>query len=800
MFRNYFKTSFRSLLQNKGFALLNVFGLASGMTCCFLILFFVIDELTYDQFNKKAERIYRVNTETKYGGSFSSRAIAAPSVALSLVKDFPEVEKAVRLLPDQEYVKKDGQMILEERMAYSDADLFEIFTFPAVEGNLDIALIQPHSVVITESTAKKYFHTIHVIGKTFNFFGDSSLHRITAVIKDIPRQCHFHFDFFLSMVDVKESYNDHFNAIWPFSTYILLKSGSAYKNLEAKFPDLLRNKLDFYDALIKHGDYISLNLTPLLDIHLQSNRTNELGRNGNIQYVHFFSAIGLFILIIASINFMNLSTARYASRAKETGVRKVLGCRRKYLIAQFLAESLLISFLASLLAVLFAWILLPLFNQLCGKDLPLSTAIFTRYSPFLMLIVFAVGILAGAYPAFFLSSFRPIEVLSGKIAMGFKAAGLRSLMVVFQYSISIILIVGSLVIYEQLHYIENKNIGFNRNHVLVIKNMNDLKSAEAIQLKNEVLQLPGVAAASLSSFLPTGNRRWINYIGTRSNTLETQFWPVDEDYLKTLGIQLSQGRDFSAHLLTDTSSMIINQTAAKMLGFQNNSLNQQLFHGAQEKEYHVIGVVKDFNFSSLRKNISPLAMILMTPSIRKEEGDDPDNLIIRVNTDHLPGLLKRLEKKWQSFSLPDHFDYSSMDEDFDGIYQEEQRAGKICMVFTLLAILIASLGLFGLAAYAAEQRTKEIGIRKVFGASAQRIAILLSKDFLRLVVYAMLVAFPIAWLLMNKWLQDFAYRADLSWWVLAIAGISAMGIAFIPVCFQSIRAAKANPINSLRAE
>jgi putative ABC transport system permease protein len=800
MFRNYFRISFRSLSMNKGFGFLNVFGLALGLTCCLLILFFVLDELSYDKFNTKAERIYRVNTDTKYGASFSSRAIAAPAVALSMVKDFPEVEKAVRLFPDQEYVKKDGQMILEDKMAYTDADIFDIFTLPAVEGNLNIALIQPHSVVITESTAKKYFNTIHVIGKTFNFFGDSSIHHITGVIQDIPMQSHFHFDFFLSMVDLKESYNDHFNAIWPFSTYLLLKKGAGYKDIEAKFPNMLRDKLDFYDALMKHGDYLRLNLTPLLDIHLQSNRTNELGRNGNMEYVKIFSAIALFILIVASINFMNLSTARYSSLAREVGVRKVLGCHRKNLVIQFLAESLFITFLASLVAVFLAWAFFPFFKELCGKDLMLTGPILRQLFPLSILIVFTVGILAGVYPAFFLSSFRSVEMLNGKIAMGFKAAGFRSMLVVFQFSISIILIAGSLVIYRQLRYIEKKDIGFNRTHVLVVKNMNDLKGPEALQLKNELIQLPGITTASLSSFLPTGSRRWINYVGTRTNILETQFWPVDENYLTTLGMQLAQGRDFSKQFLTDTSAMIINETAAKMLGFQNNSLDQKLFHGSPEKEFHIIGVVKDFNFSSLRKNISPLAMTLMTPSIRKEEGDGPDNLIIRVNTEHLPALVNRLEKKWESFSTPDHFDYSFMDEDFNSIYQGEQRIGKIFMVLTLLTLLIASLGIFGLAAFAAEQRTKEISIRKVLGASMQKIVMLLSKDLLRLVCFAMLIGFPIAWLLMQKWLQDFAYRVDMSWWVLPIAGVTALGLAFITVSYQSVKAANANPINSLRAE
>src|SRR5665213_406099 len=597
MFRNSIKTALRSLLKNKGFTFLNIFGLALGLVTCLLIVFYVSDELSFDKYNIKADRIFRVNTDLKTGATISTRAIASPAIAAALINSFPEVEKAVRFLPGgKQLFKKADEFVQEDKVLYCDPDIFDVFTLPMMDGDPKTALREPNSVVITESTAKKYFNNTRVVGQNLIIASNGNtvtLHKITGVIRDIPEQSHFHFDFLLSMADVPVSYLKTFATILPFSTYVLLKPGVDYQRLEAKFPSLVMKNLDFEAASEKQGDYYRLNLIPLTAIHLKSNRTDELENNGDEQYVQIFSATALFILLIACINFINLSTARSSDRAREVGVRKVLGSPRKYLVGQFLSESILITFVAALLAVTAGWILLPTFNQLSGKHLSITAQVFTWLLPSLTATVLVVGILAGVYPAFFLSSFRPVHVLKGKLSVGLKGSNLRNFLVVLQFSISIFLIIGTLVIFNQLQYIQNKDLGFKRNEVLVVKNINALDENQAIILKQEVKQLPGVADATLSSFLPTGSRRWTNWISTSTDGIQTQFWPVDEDYLPTLGIKLSNGRDFSRLFPTDSSAIIVNETAAKMLSVSADPLNQTIYKEDLKKEFHIIGVVKD---------------------------------------------------------------------------------------------------------------------------------------------------------------------------------------------------------------
>jgi putative ABC transport system permease protein len=764
----------------------------------------VSDELSFDRYNTKAGRIFRVNTELKTGSTITSRAIASPAIAEALVNNFQEVEKTVRLFPGGgQLFKKGVEFVQEDKVAYCDPDIFDVFTLPMIDGNPKTALTEPYSAVITESTAKRYFNRTRVVGQNLFIAGDNNkitLHKITGVIKDIPKQSHFHFDFFLSMADVQDSYFKTFATILPFNTYVLLKPNSDYKEVEDKFHSLILKNLDFEAASEKQGDYYRLSLTPLTDIHLQSNRTDELESNGNKEYVNIFSAIALFILVIAGINFINLSTARSSDRAREVGVRKILGSPRKYLIGQFLTESITVTMVAALLAVIAGWMLLPLFNRLSGKNLSITLQTILWLIPVLTVTIFVVGILAGIYPAFFLSSFRPAQILKGKSFVGFKGSGLRNFLVVLQFSISIFLIIGTLVIYSQLRYMQNKDLGFNRNKVVVVKNINALDDKQALILKQEVKQLPGVIDATLSSFLPTGSRRWTNWISTSTDGIQTQFWPVDEDYLPTLGIKLSIGRGFSKILPTDSSAIIVNETAAKMLNIADEPLNQTIYKGDLKKEFHIIGVVKDFNFSSLKDNITPVALLLTTPAMKKYEGDGPDNLSIKITTDHLAALLAGLENKWKSFSPQQSFTYYFMDEEFDAIYRSEQRMGRIFMIFTSLAIIIACLGLFGLAAYAAEKRSKEISIRKILGANMSTIVGMLSRDFIRLIFFAILISMPVAWYSMQKWLQGFAYRANIHWWILAIAGSLALLIAFITISFQSVKAANTNPARTLRSE
>ncbi|GGA92591.1 ABC transporter permease [Mucilaginibacter rubeus] len=806
MFKNYLKTAFRTLRKNVGFTVINILGLALGLATCLMIVLYVADELSYDRFNEKASRTYRVNEDLKFGNNNVLYAVAMPPLAQALKTDLPEVEEATRLKAAGGFhVKKCNESILEYGTVYADPSVFNVFTLPMINGNPATALKEPNTVVITETIAKKYFNSTNVVGRTLTI-DNNQLLKVTGVIRDLPKQSHFHFDFFMSMI----SWPDSKSSEWlrsDYNTYVVLKPGTDYKLFEKKLIALLKkysegqmqtalhvNIADFE----KSGSYFRLNLTPLTDIHLHSNRTGELSGNSSVQYVYIFSAIAIFILLIAGINFMNLSTARSASRAREVGVRKVLGSPRKYLITQFLTESILVTLASAVIAFFAVLLLLPLFNQVSGKELVVGSQTLTWLLPALLLIVLVVGFAAGSYPAFFLSAFQPINVLSGKLAGGFKGSWLRSVLVVFQFSISIFLIIGTIVIYNQLNYIQTKNLGYNRNQVLIINNAFELGS-HAKTFKNEVKQLQGVVNATLTGYLPTGKNRGTSIFykeaaADQKTALFPQSWRVDADYINTLGMKISAGRDFSAGMPTDSTGLVINETAAKFLGFTNpvNKILYRNMDGNRDhvKAYHIIGVVKDFNFNSLRENISPMIFLM---------DEDSGNLSIRVNTTNLPALVDQIKSKWQGMTQG-QFSYSFMDQDFDANYRAEQRTGTISIIFTVLAISIACLGLFGLAAYAAEQRTKEIGIRKVLGASVSAIVNTLSKDFIKLVLISIAITTPLAWYLMNKWLQDFAYRITIQWWVLVLAGAGAMLIAIVTVSFQSIKAALANPVNSLKNE
>ncbi|HEY5327775.1 MAG TPA: ABC transporter permease, partial [Mucilaginibacter sp.] len=536
MINNFIKTAFRTLMKNKGFTAINVLGLALGLATCLLIVFYVFDELSYDRFNTKADRIYRVNNDIKFGGNTNSYAVSPAPLALALKSDFPEIEQVVRFRNRGGFqVRKGNQNIQEYMMVYADPSIFNVFTLPMIDGSPATALKDPHSVVITERTAKKYFSRVNVVGQVLTF-NDTAQYKVTGVIKDMPTQSHFHFDFFISLSTLAESRdNSWFSS--NFNTYILLRPGADYKNLEAKFPEFFKKQAGpqfgsvlhiNFTTFEKSGNYFRMNLTPLKKIHLQSNRVAELDANGNLQYVLIFSAIAIFILLIACVNFMNLSTARSSNRAREVGVRKVLGSPRKYLIAQFLTESVMITLAAALIAVLAAWALLPVFNQMSGKELTVTPQIFGWLVPALFVIIIVIGCLAGSYPAFFLSGFKPIAVLKGKLSVGFKGGFLRSFLVVFQFAISIFLIVGTLVIYNQLKYIQNKDLGYNRDHVLVVQNVGTLGNG-AGTLKQEIKQLAGVKDASLAEALPTwnyGNSTTLfkDQVLDQKRSLSTQDW------------------------------------------------------------------------------------------------------------------------------------------------------------------------------------------------------------------------------------------------------------------------------------
>ncbi|MBD0293973.1 MAG: ABC transporter permease, partial [Flavisolibacter sp.] len=670
--------------------------------------------------------------------------------------------------------------------------LFDVFTLPMLAGNPKKALAEPNSVVITESIAKKYFGTTNVLGQTL-LFDNKDNYKITGIIKDVPENSHFNFDFFVALAGVKEA-NQNIWVSFNFNTYLLFKDGVNAKAFEKKFEELL-SKYIFPQAqqimqispedFERSGNYIHFSLTPLTAIHLHSDRIAELGPNSDIQVVYIFSAIAVFILLIACVNFMNLSTARSSNRAKEVGVRKVLGTHRKNLIIQFLTESVLMSLIALVFAILFALLLLPYLNELAAKKLSLSVFEHPMMLPLLLLFVLVVGLLAGSYPAFYLSAFQPIEVLKGKLAGGFKRSYLRSSLVVFQFFISIALIIATIVIHAQLTFIQNKKLGFNKEQVLVVRDAYVLdKSAEIF--KNEVLKYPEVVSGTVSGYLPVAPSSRDNESlfpeGQMQNekAVSAQFWRVDYDYVKTLGMQIVQGRDFSKDFLTDSSAIIINETAAQLFGFGKNAIGRKIteltdFNSKTTKDYTVIGVIKNFNFESLRQNIGALCMKL---------GQSTGAISFRLKSDNLTQALAHVQTTWKRLAPNEPFSYSFLNEDFDRMYRSEQRAGQIFISFAVLAILIACLGLFGLATYAAEQRTKEIGIRKVLGASVSNIVNMLSVDFLKLVFIASVIAFPVAWWGMHQWLQDFAYRIHISWWVFVVAALVAFVIALVTVSFQ----------------
>jgi putative ABC transport system permease protein len=757
MIKNYLKTAFRSLLKNKGFTAINVLGLTFGIATCLLIVFYVLDEVSYDKYNLKADRIFRVNNDVKFAGMEKSFATAPAPTAAALKADYPEIEQVTRLrYTGGNLVRKGLLKIQEDRVIFADSTIFSVFTWQMIDGNPATALKAPNSVVITERTARKYFNRTDVVGQTLTF-DDTTLYKITGVIKDIPAQSHINFDFFISMANLGSNEQD----AWltnNFATYVVLKPGADYKSLQAKMPVFLRKHAGdqlqsilhlTVDAFEQSGSYYRFVFFPITKIHLESNALAEYGPNGSITYVYIFSAIAVFILLIACINFMNLSTARSSNRAREVGVRKVLGSPRKYLIAQFLTESVMVTLAGAVLAVLLAWALLPVFNDISGKQLTVNARLVSWLIPIMSVFVLVIGCLAGSYPAFFLSAFQPIDVLKGKLARGFKGGGLRSFLVVFQFAISIFLITGTLVVYNQLKYIQSKDLGFNRDHVLVVQNVWGLGN-QAKTFKEEVKKLTGTDNATMTSSLPTndyGNST--SFFRDRGldakGALHAQQWTVDEDYLNTLGIKLIAGRNFSRQMLTDSAAIIINEAAASALGF-GDPLNQTLYAPANAMltkmtTYHIVGVIKNFNFRSLRENVTPLILNL---------DEDRGALSIRIHAGtNVPAFMSQVRNKWKELSPNQDFTYTFMDDQFDALYRTEQRMGKLFISFTSFAILIACLGLFGLAAYAAEQRNKEIGIRKTLGAGVSTIVGMLSMDFIKLVLIAIVIACPLAWLAMG---------------------------------------------------
>ncbi len=810
MFKNHFKIAWRNLSRNRSHSLINLLGLAIGIACCLLIVIWVADELSYDKWNAKADRIYRMTADINFAGSHKQYAVTPAPLAEALMTDFPEVETAVRFRNyGGSLVKREVQNFIEENVIHCDSTVFDVFSLNLIKGNAKTALAAPNTLVISETVASKYFPNDDPIGKNLTF-DNKTEYVITGVMQDMSQNSHFYFDFLVSLTGGREATN----GIWAsnnFHTYYVLREGTNVASFEAKvFPHLLEKYISpfieqalgqsYEEIATATGAFIKYNYQPLTDIHLTSNLTVELSPNGSIQYVWIFSAAALFILLIACVNFMNLSTARSSIRAKEIGVRKVLGSMRSNLVNQFLVESVLMAGLAFLVGILLAQFALPYYNNLADKQLTLPFASIPFWS-ISLLSMLGVGLLAGSYPAFYLSAFKPIKTLSGKLLEKGGNLSLRNGLVVFQFLIAVLLIIGTLVINRQMDFIQNKKMGFERDQLLILNNAYPLGD-KVFTFKKELLNNPQITQATVSGYLPIPSYRSDSPMCKSQemrddNCMQTQMWQVDEDYISTLGMELVAGRNFSPDMLTDSNAVIINETAVKMLGLEN-PIGYQLYgdnNGVSGPDNlpskTIIGVVKDFHFESLRQNIGAVSLFL-NPSASK--------VVLKVNTNDLPTLITNIERNWKDFAAGQPFSYRFMDESFDQVYRSETRIGRLFTIFSGLSILIACLGLFGLAAFATERRTKEIGIRKVLGASTTGLVALLSKDFLKLVVVSLIIATPIAWYMMNNWLQDFAYSTTIDWSIFAVASIGAIAIAFLTVSFQSIKAALANPVTSLKAE
>ena len=809
MFRNYLKIAWRNLMKYKFISFINIFGLTVGLTCCLLILTYIIHELSYDKYNNNSQNIYRVtrifnNPETK-AVSLHLGTVAPPFGPL-LKNDFKQIQKMTVLLPNGNIAfRYEDKLFYENDCYFADEYLFDVFKVDVVKGNPKTALVEPYSVMLKEDIAKKYFGNEDPMNKMIRL--DNQLNcKVTGVYKAFPSNSHVHPAIMISFNTLKDStvYGEqNLRTNWgnnSFLTYMVLPENTNIKSLESQFPAFIDRHMpnDGGNTRFKQSDGTSLTLQKLTDIHLRSHLDYEAEENGDIKRVYIFSAIALFILLIACINYMNLSTARSTLRAREIGVRKVVGAQRKELISQFLIESILISFVAIILAFALTGIFLPWLNQASGQNLSIQMLLRWQILLPLAIVPFVIGTVSGIYPAIFLSSFRPVVVLKGLFKAGGANISFRQILVTAQFAISIILIVSTAIVFKQLKYMQNTNLGFDRDHIITMPYSGGLNNTfEAF--RNELLSNSNFKNVGRSSRIPTG--RLLDAMGSRVRrgdslapaSLDIKFVAGDKEFTNTYGVKVLAGRGFTGEFSADSTSFMINEAAARLLGFKRNqdAVGQQFGYGGTNGQ--LIGVFNDFHFESMHQKIVPLVLI---PS----RGGFFGRISVKISGADIPCSLAHLEKTWKKFQPEIPFSYTFMDENFERIYQSEQRQGSIFTIFAFIAIFIACLGLLGLSAFAISQRLKEIGIRKVLGASTGSIVGLLSKDFLKLVILAAVIAFPVAWYAMRSWLNDFAYRINIPWWIFLLAGIVAAGVALLTVSLQAVRAATANPVKSLRTE
>jgi putative ABC transport system permease protein len=808
MLKNYLKIALRNLLKYKVYSFLNIAGLAIGLACCALIMMYVRDELSYDRFHQNADRIYRVILDAGIGGTFVRTATTPAPMAATLVLEFPEVATATRFWQNQRVLISHGDKRFYEEFNWTDSTVFSVFSLPLVQGDSKTALAQPNTLVISEALAQKYFGNENPLGKVLRY--DNRVdYKVTGVMKSIPSQSHFRFDLLGSMLTLPEDESLRWVSN-SFYTYILMQPGASPAQLEAKFPALIRKYVapqieqalgKSFDEAIAAGAKWEYDLQALPDIYLHSNTQHELGVTSDVKYVYILTAIAVFVLLIACINFMNLATARSANRAKEVGMRKVLGSFRGQLVKQFLSESVLLAFIALVIALAAIDLLLPLFNNLAGKKLVLGGSTNAIFFLGLLGVTLVVGLLAGMYPAFVLSGFQPVAVLKGSLRAGAKNPRLRSALVVAQFAISIILLIGTGVVFQQLEYMRSKRMGFNQEQLVVLPIETRAAQQRYESFRQELRGNPNVVAVAASDVVPgrfEGDDAFRPEGAPQEVAYPLERLRVSHDFLTTLEMEVVTGRGFSRDFVTDTSqAVMINETAARRMGMTaENAVGRRLIEIGVTTEESVartiIGVVKDFHFESMHREIKPVVIFMQADRLWR--------ISVRIRPENIPATIAFLQEKWQAFEPGYPWRYFFLDEDFGRLFQNEERQAKIFGNFTILAIAIACLGLFGLASFIAEQRTKEIGVRKVLGSSVQGIVLLLSTDFTKLVGIAFLVAAPVAYFVMKHWLQDFAYRTDLHPIIFLLAGLLALLIAWLTVGYQAIKAALTNPVEALRYE
>jgi putative ABC transport system permease protein len=808
MIRNYLKIAIRNLLRYRFISFINLFGLTVGLTCCLLITTYILNELSYDKYNRNADNIYRLTRSFNNSEGVVSLNLAtvAPPFGYYLPTDFPEIKKMTRLLDNGSTpMKYQEKVINEKNVFFADENLFDVFTVKVLKGSPKTALYDPFSVMLTEETAKKYFGDEDPMNKVIRANSQFDM-KVAGIFKAFPANAHMHPSMLISFNTLKDSAvygEERLRRSWgnnSFFTYLLMPGNFSQKKMISQFPAFIDRRMSGEEYIGQQPSKLTkLGLQKLTDIHLYSHTDNEAEPNGDISRVYIFSAIALFILLIACINYMNLSTARSALRAKEIGIRKVVGARRKELIGQFLGESVLICWAAILIAGVLTFFTLPWLNKLSGQELSFSMLLQTKIMVPLLITPFIVGIVSGIYPALFMSSFQPVKTLKGLFKVGGTSISFRKVLVVAQFSISIILIITTVIVFQQLHYIQKKSLGFDKERVITMGYSGEV-ARQYESFRNELLQNSAFKSMTRSSRIPTGRlldnsgANTFNGDSLQPVTTDIKFVSSDHDFVSTFGIPMISGRYFSRDYGTDTASFVINESSVKALGWtKENAIGRAFKYGDQKG--HIIGVINDFHFESMHQAIVPMVFI-MQPSSRAYF----NNLSIKIMGNDISSAVSYMEKTWKKYFPETPADYTFLDENFDRLYQSEQKQATIFTVFACIAIFIACLGLFGLSAFAISQRIKEIGVRKVLGANVQGIVALLSKDFLKLVGIAAVLAFPVAWYAMNNWLKDFAYRISIQWWVFIVAGILAAMIAFVTVSFQAIKAAVSNPVKSLRTE